>query len=806
MWSSVAQFVYRARFILLALLLVFTAFMGWHASRVKISYEFVRAIPVDNQKYKAYQEFRKKFGEDGNLMVTGVQTDQLFTPKIFEAYTTLHNGLKSIPGVDDVLSIPSAVNLEFNADSNKLGAKRIFSDSSFSKESLDSARTIFEGLPFYKGLLYNPDTKAYLLGVKINGDTLNSKSREHVMQQIESRLDSFEKRTSIEIHRSGLPLIRSVMATRVQHEMKLFLLASVLLAAIILWLFFRSVSAMLISLAVVGVGVLSSLGTIVLLDYKISLLTALIPPLMVVIGVPNCIYFLNKYHSNWLETKDRKQALIGMISKMGVVTLFCNITAAIGFAVFALTQSQILKEFGIVAGINILLLFFISLALVPALLSVLRPPGERQLKYLHSRVITGALERMEKWVVKHPKFTFTGTFLLLAISTIGLFKLKSQGYIVDDIPHNDKIYTDLKFFEKHFRGVMPLEITIHVPKEKEALGDKAWRQFVHKMIEKMGTLEDSLYTHPALGKPTSLVDGLKFIYRARTLNDTVTQLDAEAWSLVKQGLLQQGLDSSRKGASGGVNKLMSSFIDSSKMEMRISVPMADVGTLELVRILKTIEERVNSILDSSKNIYIQKEGVAPDSTKFEVAFTGTTVTFLEGSNYIIKGLKESIFWAFILIALSMLFLFRSLRILLCSLIPNVVPLVITAGIMGWIGIPLKPSTVLVFSVTLGIAIDITIRFLVNYRQELPAHNNDPMETVRQTIRQTGLSIIYTSLVLIAGFVIFIFSGFGGIKALGLLTTITLLVATVTNLVLLPVLLLLGRRKKGTRDEGHGTGS
>jgi uncharacterized protein len=797
MWSSVAQFVYRTRFILLALLLVFTVFMGWQATRVKLSYEFVRAIPVDNIKYKAYQEFRKKFGEDGNLMVAGVQSNQLFNLKNFEAYSTLHRKLKSVPGVDDVLSIPSAVNLQLNTETAKLEARRIFGDSILSAETLEKARTEFEGIPFYKGLLYNNDTKAYLMGIRVNGDSLNSKSRDRVMMQIATALDSFEKTTNIEVHRSGLPLIRTVMAKRIQEEMKFFLLASVLLAAIILLLFFRSASAMLISLAVVGVGVVSSLGTIALFDYRISVLNALIPPLMVVIGVPNCIYFLNKYHTGWLETKDKKHALIHMISKMGVVTLFCNITAAIGFAVFALTQSQILKEFGIVAGINILLLFFISLALIPALLSILPPPKAHQTKYLNSRVITGALERMENWVVNHPKFTFTGTFLVLLISSAGLFRLKSQGFIVDDIPHNDKIYTDLKFFEKHFRGVMPLEITIHVPKEKEMLGDKAWRQFVHKVIEKVGRLEDSLYqNHPALGKPTSLVDGLKFIYRARTGNDTLTQLDAEAWSLVKQGLLQQGLDSNRKGPSSGVNKLMSSFIDSAKQEMRISIPMADVGTLELNRILKKVEADVNSILDSSKNIYIDDGIILADSTKFKVEFTGTTVTFLEGSNYIIKGLKESIFWAFVLIALSMLFLFRSIRILLCSLIPNVVPLIITAGIMGWMGIPLKPSTVLVFSVTLGIAIDITIRFLVNYRQELPLHGNDPMETVKQTMRQTGLSIIYTSLVLIAGFIIFIFSNFGGIKALGLLTTITLLVATITNLVLLPVLLLLGRRIKG----------
>jgi predicted RND superfamily exporter protein len=179
-----------------------------------------------------------------------------------------------------------------------------------------------------------------------------------------------------------------------------------------------------------------------------------------------------------------------------------------------------------------------------------------------------------------------------------------------------------------------------------------------------------------------------------------------------------------------------------------------------------------------------------------VEFTGTSVTFLEGSRFIINGLWESIGWAFLLISLAMLYLFRSLRILVCSLIPNIIPLMLTAGVMGWTGIPLKPSTVLVFSVALGIAIDVTIRFLVNYKQELPLHDNDVKTTVMHTIRQTGISIIYTSLVLIAGFIIFVFSGFGGTQALGWLTSLTLFAATVTNLVLLPVLLLdMDRQKK-----------
>ena len=206
--------------------------------------------------------------------------------------------------------------------------------------------------------------------------------------------------------------------------------------------------------------------------------------------------------------------------------------------------------------------------------------------------------------------------------------------------------------------------------------------------------------------------------------------------------------------------------------------MADVGTRRFPLILDGIQARVKSLFDSSK---------------YDVQYTGASITFLEGSRFIINGLKESILWAFLLIALCMLYLFKSIRMLFCSLIPNVIPLIVTAGIMGWAGIPLKPSTVLVFSVALGIAIDVTIRFLVNYKQELVINNYNVADTVTETIKHTGLSILYTSMVLIAGFIIFCFSEFGGTQALGWLTSVTLLVATLTNLLLLPVLLLI--RKK-----------
>jgi predicted RND superfamily exporter protein len=540
-------------------------------------------------------------------------------------------------------------------------------------------------------------------------------------------------------------------------------------------------------------GVVWSLGVLQLCGYKISLLTALIPPLVVVIGIPNCIYFVNKYHTSYLQNNNKEKSLVDMVSKMGVVTLFCNITAAIGFAVFALTKSAILKEFGVVAGISIMVIFFISFILLPSVLSYLPAPNASQTKYLNNRWLTSFLLRIERWVVHHKKFVYGITFVVLIFSVVGIFKLKSVAYIVDDLPKTDKIYTDLKFFEKNFKGVMPLEIVLDTKKPKGILKPTV-------DITKIAFFQDSfLAKQNNIAKPLSVIDGIKFSYQAVSegVGDSTYTLPAFGNPLkdLHDKLRQINVRRENKemtAADSATIKLVGSFIDSTEQYLRISMSMEDIGTTALPFVVDSIKRNANKILNGIDSVDLKDTAKAI----YNVTVTGTSSTFLEGSRFIVNGLKESVFWAFILIAFCMLYLFKSARILLCSLIPNLIPLVITAGVMGWAGVPLKPSTVLVFSVALGIAIDITIRFLVNYKQELPAYNNDINSTVSATIKNTGLSIVYTSLVLIAGFVIFCFSGFGGTKALGWLTSITLFVATLTNLILLPVLLLwVAPRKK-----------
>ncbi len=773
MWQRLGKFVLRNRMILLALLLIGSVWMGYFASKVKLSYEFARAIPTDNPKYGEYVAFKKMFGDDGNLLVVGVQTPDFFNLKHFRAYQAMHQQVKVISGVNDVLSVPAAIVLQRDSLEEKLNAVKIFPAFIANQAALDSAKALFLNLPFYQSLLYNPATGAYLMGIKINKDLLNSAARVQVVNAISKATRQFEQQTGTEVHLSGLPLIRTVVAERIQKEMRLFLIGSIVLSILILMLFFRSVATTLISMSVVILGVIWTMALIHLFGYKITLLTALIPSLVVVIGIPNCIYFINKYHTSYLqhpqdnEAERKNNALVDMVSKMGVVTLFCNITAAIGFAVFALTKSAILQEFGLVAGISIMIIFMISFILLPAVLSLIPAPKPIQLRYLDNKWIGTFLNKVETWVFNHQKTILAITAAIVVFSIAGVLRLQSVAYIVDDLPKKDKIYMDLSFFEKNFKGVMPLEIVIDTKKKNGLAGMKALTVY-----EKADALSAYIAQRSDMNKPLSIAEGLKFAKQGFYENDSAQYLLPNSFDGAFVG---EYLKPSKGQSTNNFSKMLLSFLDSNRRYTRISVSMADIGTKRLPVVLKEIEHKANEYFDTSL---------------YKVSLTGTSITFLEGSRFIINGLKESIVWAFVLIACCMLYLFRSYRILICSLIPNLIPLLITAGIMGWVGVPLKPSTVLVFSVSLGIAIDITIRFLVNYRQVLPVVGNNTETAVQHTVQQTGLSIIYTSLVLTAGFVIFCASSFGGTFALGWLTSVTLLSATITNLVLLPVLLLL----------------
>ncbi|MDG2164929.1 MAG: MMPL family transporter, partial [Flavobacteriales bacterium] len=637
------------------------------------------------------------------------------------------------------------------------------------QEEVDAVAKELASLTFYRKLFYNDKNKTHLMALTLNKQLLDNESRIDLILSIEDVVNPFAEQIGVDVHYSGLPYIRTKSTVKTKAEVEMFIFLAMGVTAFIMLLFFRSFSAMFYSMLVVGIGVVWAIATLVLLGFKITILTALIPPLIIVIGIPNCIFLLNKYHNEFKLHGNKIKAMTRVIQKVGNATFMTNATTAAGFATFVITQTQMLVEFGIVASINILLVFFISLIIIPSIYSFLPTPKDRHLSHLERTWMNKLSAWMEKVVLNHRNIVYFSTVLLLVFAFYGVSKIETTGNIVDDIPKDDPIAVDLDFFERNFAGVMPFEVMVNTHKNNGVS-----KSSTLKRIQK---LENVLAEYPEISSTSSIADLAKFSKQAYyNGNPDYYSLPS---SQEKNFILKYA-----KNTLGDSADIFNSFIDSTKSVARISARMKDIGTKQMRALRDSIKPKIDAIFNPEK---------------YDVSITGTSVLFLEGTTYLVKNLFSSLLLAISLIAILMAWMFSSSRMVVVSLLPNLIPLVLTGALMGYFNISNKPSTILVFSIAFGISIDDTIHFLAKYRQELKANHWNIRLAVINALKETGVSMFYTSIVLFFGFSIFIASDFGGTVALGLLVSVTLLFAMMANLLLLPSLLLSLERMITTRS-------
>ncbi|MBL7963004.1 MAG: MMPL family transporter [Flavobacteriales bacterium] len=772
MWEWIASRILRNRTGILVVLGLFTAFMAWKAREVKMSYKMGGLLPRTDSTYRAYQDFLARFSEDGNVMAIGVEDPALYTPEHFAAWHALGRELKAIDGIDSVFSEAHLYTLVRDDSLKRLDARPLMRELPATQEGMDSLRAAIRDLPFYRGLLYNEETQASLMMVFVNAATFNTPAREAVLDLVMERVEAFRARTGITAHMSGLPYIRVRTAALLKGEMPRFVGMAMGVTALLLLLFFRSWRVMLFSMITVAVAVVWAFGTIGLMEFPLTSLMSVIPPLLIVIGVPNCVFLINKYHHEYVRHGNKVKALQRVISKVGTAAFMTNATTALGFGTFMVTYSDSLRQFGFIAALNIMLLFCLAVLLIPILFSLQAPPKPRHTQHLERRWLDTVVE----WLVHTVRTRRTAVFLVLALvvaaGMVGMQRLRNDSHIVDDLPENDPVLTDMRFFEKHFHGVMPLEILVDTRKKGGALKDAT--------LKRIDRLQDSLALHPELSPSLSIANAVKFSRQAFYGGNP------ERYGLIKsneKAFILPYIESISDNPGAKKGSMARAFLDSARQTTRISVQMADIGTLRMKDLMAQVKPRIDSIFPAEQ---------------YHVTLTGTSVVFLKGSRYMVDNLIVSLGLAIVLIAFLMALIFNSARMVVVSLVPNLVPLLTTAGLMGFLGIPIKPSTILVFSVAFGIAVDNAIHLLAKYRQELKNTGRDHARAVELAIRETGIGIIYTAVVLFCGFVMFTTSKFGGIQAMGLLVSITLLVALFTNLLVLPSLMLATGRRLATK--------
>ena len=759
-WSLVARFILRNRILILLVLLFSTIFWSTQWKYMQFTYTEANLLPDKHPENITYKSFTKIFGEEGNVLVIAFQENEFYIPKKRNTWKDLNRRIEEFEEINFVLSTENIKDLKKNKKDNSFVLKEVSKQFPIeAKNPKKFKEKLFLELPFYKNLLYDVNTSTIRSIIYMDPEIVNTaKRRDFIFDIFIPLIEEYEKKLNDEIHISGMPYIRTLNAQNIVDEIGLFVMGATLITSIIFFLFFRSFRATLISLFVVGIGVMWAFGILGWLRYEITVLTALIPPLIIVIGVPNCIFLINKYQQEISKHQNQAKSLQRMIAKIGNATLMTNLTTASGFATFILTNSKILKEFGVVASVNIIVIFLLSLLIIPIAYSFMAMPNKKHLRHLKNKTVDFFVTWMEKTVRKKRVNVYLISLLGLIIGITGIYQISISGSLIEDMPKKADFFKDILFFDEVFNGIVPLEIWIDSKREKGIVKPATLRR--------MNSLQSTIDEIPELAPPISVVNLIKFAKQAYyNGNPNYFALPTSQENSFIYPYLNK---------SNNDNKLIEGYVDSTGQFGRITTYMKDIKTSRMEK----IESELNSLI----------EKIFPKD-RYGVKITGKSLLFLKGTKYLINNLVLSLSLAILLIAIFMAFLFRSFKMILISLIPNLLPLIITAGVMGFTGIPLKPSTILVFSIAFGISVDDTIHFLAKYRQELISNGWKINRAIFASLRETGISMFYTSVVLFFGFSIFLSSNFGGTQALGGLVAVTLMMAMLANLILLPSLLI-----------------
>jgi len=759
-WQFVSRFILKQRIIILIVIAAATVFLGSKIPNIKFSHTEANLLPKDHEENIRYNHFLDIFGDEGNLIILAVQDSALLEVTNFNKWNAFSKKIDSSPQVDFAISIGDIKKLKKDKENQRFVVEPLYKDNPKTNIEVQKIKNeLFNNLPFFDNFLFNKKTGTIRTAIYLDKKILNTKIREDfVFETLNPSIEAFEKETGLDVRVSGMPYIRTMNAKNIIDEIGIFVGLALLVTSLIFWMFFRSYRATFITMTVVSIGVVWALGFIGWFQYEISVLMALIPPLIIVIGVPNAIFLINKYQQEVKKHGNQAKSLQRVISKIGNATLMTNITTASGFATFIFTNSQLLNEFGIIASINIMAIFVLSILIIPIIYSFMHKPKNKHLKHLERKWIETIVIWMENTVRHHRIGIYISTVVIIIVSILGVYMIRVSGSLIEDMPKGKQFYKDIVFFENEFGGIMPLEILIDTKKKKGVMNLSTLKR-MNKLVEEIDEI-------PELSKSVSILNMVKYSKQAfYNGNPKYYQLPTEQ---EKNFILAYTKNSDSN------SDMLRNFVDSTGQYARITTFMKDIGTDKM----EGIEERLKNKIDT----------VFPKE-KYSVSITGKALVFLKGTNYLVKNLAISLSLAILLISVFMAWMFRSYKMIIISLIPNMLPLLITAGLMGYLGVPIKPSTILVFSIAFGISVDDTIHFLAKYRQELVFHKWNVRKSVYAALHETGVSMFYTSIVLFFGFLVFTVSSFGGTIALGGLVSVTLLFAMVSNLLLLPSLLL-----------------
>ena len=726
--------------IILFIIVMVTIFFGYRAflsdNRIVTDFSLEQLFPDKDPAKDLYEQLLQDFPkEESNLFIV-YECENCLSQESLDELLNITDDLNFIEGVENVQSILSFIeddHDDYEEDKWNEKISHIISNPALANTFIAKQGTIGNII------------------VKLENHINDHENRKVVLTQVYNILNDY----SLKYYLAGIPFIRTEYVEFVMSERNIFIPIAFVVSALVLFYVFRQMRCVLLSLLAIGITLIWISGIMSMLNISINVISYLTFNLLTIIGVSDCIHILIKYHESLKEGLDQERSIIQVIKEIGYALFLTSFTTAVGFFSLCLTNIKIIREFGFLVGLGVILMFVVTIVLLPIILSLIKVPRKKHIERLVKGGRLQFAESINGWIFNYPNRILSITLIVVLLSIYGIIKVSNNSSVFDDFRPGNKIYESIKFVDTNLGGVFPIEILIETDREKGLLDPDLLRS-----IEQFQDSVKQIYT---IGSAKSIVDVVKVI------NNEFNGIYE----------IPDSYDD------------ISSYLSFEEESFRaFALPDFNKGRITC----RAIAGKTDEAEYTKQRIHNYAKSILPNDCK--ISITGSIIVMLKSNKYMVKNLMTSFIVASIVIFFSMMFLFGSKRLALLSILPNIIPLMFAGGVMGVFNIILRPSTAMTFSIALGIAVDDTIHFLARFRQEYIKNKGDYNLAITKTLLTTGKAIISTTIVISLGFIVLLFSQYVPNFEFGLLGTIILIVALGGSLVLLPVLIILLKPKFG----------
>lgn len=812
-FDSSARFICRYPKIILGIIFLFTVALLSQTPNLKMQTATEALFYEDDPVLLKYREFQEQFGRD-DLIVIAINPPEVFDLKFLNRLRDFHKELeKEVPHVKEVTSLINARSTEgkedelvvedlmedWPEDANALAdlkrralANPLYENSLLSKDARFTT-VVIEPLNFSSPVgvsqsLTSEEEVDLLSGFDEGDDFSESELEEkseppverhqlseaeinEIVETVEKVIKDYQG-PEFPLYMGGTPIIDYVVKANMQKDMGLFMNLSLVIIGVFLFILFRRWSGVILPLLVVICSLVCTFGLMAIAGVPVKVPTQILPSFLLAVGVGDSVHVLTIFYRHFRLGYSKNDSILYAMSHSGGAIVMTSVTTAGGLASFISSDIAPIADLGIFAPIGVMLAMLFSVVMLPALLTVLPLRQEKSTKESDEEINKKKGEKLDKIItriadfsISNPKGIMVACFILFIFSIAGAFKLGFSYAPLTWFPDEQKVRGDTKVIDENLRGSNSLEVLVDTEKEN------GW--YEPELLTKLDELAQYMENYQSgkvfVGHASSVSDQLKEIHQALNENRIEFRVITDNKNLVAQEFLMF--------ENSGTDDL-EDVVDKQFSLARFTMKLPVLDAVEYTELIEHVEEKFNETFGSAAKITVT--GI--------VAILMRTITAMSSS------MVKSYLIAFVVIAVLMIFVMKNVRLGIFSMIPNLLPIIITLGMMGWCGLSLDAFTLLIGSIAIGLVVDDTIHFMHNFTKYYE-RSGDPREAVHQTLQTTGRAVLFTSLILSSGFFIFMFASMSNLFNFGFLTGFTILTALLAEFTLTPALMVLIVKKE-----------